>query len=327
MRPGEATSAWIPTEPAPAPPEERFEELFKAARVLLGHGIADEDVIYPTLAYANERGQGLWMFEKVAASLCAAEDEMQWRLACEWFSREHDGAVPVNTADGVVFLARSLVDGGVGMYPIPGVEIPEYIALRILPYTTAPEFERIASVYESILASHDVAFGTSLGGSIDFEFGLGALLVTSYACAGSGGRVPQEHARAMFGSGEKPEFLHPKLMVAFCRTLLGTGSGEGFARFLADRRRGKSPDPARLVAACVAFFLKAHGNVRGVAVHRLLNKYLADYVPELPEVGISDSASNQLWRDAEKSGKRLMAIARALYQHDPAYTAFLSRLR
>ena len=34
--------------------EERFAPLFKATQVLLGEDIDEEDVIYPTLAFANE---------------------------------------------------------------------------------------------------------------------------------------------------------------------------------------------------------------------------------------------------------------------------------
>jgi hypothetical protein len=49
-----------PTEKAALPPpEKRFADLFKAAQVLLREGIAEEDQIYPTLAFANELGQGL----------------------------------------------------------------------------------------------------------------------------------------------------------------------------------------------------------------------------------------------------------------------------
>lgn len=323
IRTGETVGYWGPAEEEPSPPpEERFGELFKAARVLLDHGIADEDVIYPTLAYASERGQGLWMFEEVAASLCAAEDRAQWGSACEQFLREHGGAVPMDTVDGVVILARPSVDGGVGMYPIPDMEIPEQVVLRILPYTTTPDFEYIASVYESILTNYDVAYGMSHAGSIDFEFDLGALRVTTYANAKSGGRVPREHAQAVFGDGEKPEFLHPRLMAAFCQTLLGTGSGDGFGRLLADRKRGKSPDPVRLIPACVAFYLKEYGGVGRVEAHRLLKKHLPDCVADLPEAGYSNSAGNQLWRDAKKAGQKLLVLARALYEHDPEYTTY-----
>ena len=38
----------------PSAPEERFADLFKAARALLKKGITEEDQIYPTLAFANE---------------------------------------------------------------------------------------------------------------------------------------------------------------------------------------------------------------------------------------------------------------------------------
>src|SRR4051812_3810769 len=58
LRTGGAISYWAPSEEEPLPlPEERFEELFKAARVLLREGVTEEDQIYPTLAFTNELGQ------------------------------------------------------------------------------------------------------------------------------------------------------------------------------------------------------------------------------------------------------------------------------
>lgn len=45
-------------EVEPLPPEQRFEEVFKAARVLLREGVTEEAQIIPTLALANELGQG-----------------------------------------------------------------------------------------------------------------------------------------------------------------------------------------------------------------------------------------------------------------------------
>ena len=55
----EATFLPDPLGPAPQPaPEKRFKELFKAARVLLKKNAVDEHQIYPTLAFANEIGQG-----------------------------------------------------------------------------------------------------------------------------------------------------------------------------------------------------------------------------------------------------------------------------
>ena len=56
------------------PPEERFADLFKAARILLEMGISEEDQIYPTLAFANELGQGVEIIEQKERLVSAWED-------------------------------------------------------------------------------------------------------------------------------------------------------------------------------------------------------------------------------------------------------------
>lgn len=65
VRSGKAMSYWSPAEPEPTPPsEERFSELLKAARILRREGVTEEERIYPTLAFANELGQGVAVAEK-----------------------------------------------------------------------------------------------------------------------------------------------------------------------------------------------------------------------------------------------------------------------
>jgi hypothetical protein len=316
-------SYWASSEEEPLPPpEERFGELFKAARVLLREGIVEEDLIYPTLAYANELGQKILDFKEEASMLVSAKNDADWESAVERFLRRHDGMAPVEVVDGVVILYWLPVDGGVMMYPIPDMEIPEEVRIRILPHTRPPEPEHIASVYESILSTYEVSYGSSSAGSIGFEFIEDALLISTYASADTASRIPSEHAAAIF-KDHKPEFLHPRLFATFCQVLLGTGSGDGFARRLASRKRGKAPDPTKLIPACVAFYLKWYGDLRGAKAHWLLNKYLHDYGVELPEEGCSNSASNQLWRDAKKAGEKLLTAAHAIYEHDLEYTTYL----
>jgi hypothetical protein len=323
LRAGEAIAYWLPAEEEPSPPpEERFGELFKAARVLLRERIADEDLIYPTLAYANELGQEILEFKEEASMLASAWNGGDQEPAVKRFLQRHDGMVPIDVVDGVVILSWIPVDGGVRMYPIPDEEIPEEVTIRILPHTRRLEPEHIASVYESILSSYEVSYGKSGNGGIDFEFAGGELLVRTFASTDTASRIPPEHAAAIFRD-RKPEFIHPRLMAAFCQTLLGSGTGDGFARILTRRKRGDDPSHVKLIPACVAFYLKEYGGLRGKAAHRLLNKHLSGYVAKFPEQGSSESPNNELWRDAKKAGQKLLTAAHAIYEYDPEHTAYL----
>jgi hypothetical protein len=93
---------WDIAERPPSPPEpsERYERLFEAARVLIKERIADEDLIYPTLAYANELGQRILVLEREAAMLInSAANASNWERAREMFSRRHSGLVPEGVVD------------------------------------------------------------------------------------------------------------------------------------------------------------------------------------------------------------------------------------
>jgi hypothetical protein len=60
---------------------------------------------------------------------------------------------------------------------------------------------------------------------------------------------------------------------------------------------------------------------QGMEAHRLLNEHvLSTHWKKLPE-GHSNSASNQLWANADKVKNKLLAAAYALYRYDPKHTA------
>ena len=70
------------------PPEQRFEELFKAARVLFREGITEEDQIIPTLTLANDIGDAIQTFRAAKGLLSRAREDLE---SCE---PEIDDSVP-----------------------------------------------------------------------------------------------------------------------------------------------------------------------------------------------------------------------------------------
>jgi hypothetical protein len=351
----ETIGYWEPPEeqPPPAPPgerfaelEERFAPLFKAAQVLLNDGVAEEDVIYPTLAYANELGQrisdhafanelGLQQipdFEEEASLLVLAKSGPDWEAAAERFVERHAGIIPERvTEDGVVILRWLPVVGHVRLYPKTERRTPEKVTLRIRVHDRLLKPEDITSVYERTLSGHDVSYGKGMTGSFDFATAEGTLEISAYASTDTATRIPSQDAAAVFRD-RNPEFIYPELMAKFCQALLEPGKlpdGReiGYERLLARRKRGAAPTrtpegTAKLIRSCVAFCLQHYGDLpKGVVAHGLLNKRvqpLPDDVGKLPEEGMSDYESTPLWRDATKAGVRLEAANRAIC--DPEFT-------
>jgi hypothetical protein len=314
---GEASSYWLPTkDEPPEPPEERFAELFEAARALLKKGETEEDQIYPTLAFANELGQGLEaLIEQKEHLMSAWEDGSDnWADVVDVFSRRHPSIRPVEVVDGVVILERVPMSVRIDNYPIQDVEVPRVIVLTIYPHKKPPTLEQVTALYDSELAATGIPHTESREGRFEFSFRNSHLLIEVHHSRTS---IPQEHIGTVFRDS-KPEFLHPRLVGAFCKMLLGTTSKDGFARLLVPRKRGPIPPPDNIIPASVAFYLRDYGGMKeGMAAHRLLNEHvLRTHWKTFPE-GHSDPASIQLWRDVDKVKNKLLAAAHAIHWYDP----------
>ena len=318
---GEVVHHFPPTEEEPPPPpEKRFADLLKAARVLLREGMAEEDQIYPTLAFANELGQGLVDFIEEKEHLVSIWEDGSgsWSEAVDRFSWRHPSIRPVKVVDGVVILERVPVDVRIHNYPLHDVEVPRVVVLTVYPHKKPPTLDQVAAHYDKELSAAEIPHAANNKGRFEFSFREGYLLIEVHHSRTS---IPPEHMGAVFRDG-KPEFPHPRLVGAFCKMLLGSTSGDGFARHLVTRRRGPTPPSDTVIPSCVAFYLRDYGGMKeGVEAHRLLNQHvLPAHWKKLPE-GHSDSASNQLWRDADKVKNKLLGAAYALYRYDPKYTA------
>ena len=132
-RPGETFGYWESEEEPELSPENRFAELekrfaplFKAAQVLLREGIDEEDVIYPTLAFANELElrihaddtddlvrEILELDEEGDTFISSAGRNVDWESAVERASRGINGMTCEKVVDGVVILRWFPVYGDV----------------------------------------------------------------------------------------------------------------------------------------------------------------------------------------------------------------------
>ena len=180
LREGGTISYWLPTEEEPPPPPvERFAELFEAARVLLREGVTEEDQIYPTLAFANELGQGVVNFVEEKDRLVSAysSDADSWDEAVDWFSRKHASMRPVGVVDGVLNLERIPVRVQVHNYPIADVVVPRVVTISVFPYRRSATPEQVAALYDERLSSAGIPHEQSASGQFPyFAFEDGYLL-------------------------------------------------------------------------------------------------------------------------------------------------------
>jgi hypothetical protein len=105
IRAGNAVAYFLPSqEEPPLQPEERFKQLFGAARALFKAGVEDEDVVYPTLVFANEMGQDADSSTAKERLVAASNDAKAWREEANRFTREFRGFKPVRVVDEALVL-------------------------------------------------------------------------------------------------------------------------------------------------------------------------------------------------------------------------------
>jgi hypothetical protein len=147
--------------------EERFKELFKAARVLLREGIDQEDQLIPTLALANEicrDGSYLGIkhcFEKLA------QDSEAWEREADAFVSTYGRLRPVRVVDGILILERLPLS--IKIKYKWKTEQPEEVLFSVYAHRQPAKTQHVASFYEKTLLAADVPYGESRTGRMGFE--------------------------------------------------------------------------------------------------------------------------------------------------------------
>ena len=124
-------------------PDERFGELFKAARILLRERIADEDKIIPTLNLAHQRG---WHTPRI----------------------HHYAVRVVNVVDEVPILERIPVTFSSSRGPLPPYTLYS-INGSVFPYKRLATAEEIARGYQQVLDNEGLEWGEN-GTRMTYEF-------------------------------------------------------------------------------------------------------------------------------------------------------------
>ena len=300
---------WEPYAPKPRDPpvEERFADLFRAARALMEQD-APKDRVFPTLAFA---GYGTLGAIDLKNRLIKAWGKPEtWETEVGGFVSRFPSAQPVQVIDDVLILEQEPVS--IRVIPYPHTEIPKLVEIYVFERRKHTEPEEIARRYEQELSAAGIAhdFAKSLPISTEYFEGRAAITVPNHKPD-----VPAAYASAVWGN-ELPRFPHPARVGKYYES-------EEIARELGMRERTDHPGAAAsLVPACVALILREVGGMEGrQPVHRLLNQHV--YVGQfekskIPEDGSDKSKENTLWEPINRP-KLFYKVRRPLYASRDAF--------
>ena len=290
----------LPTkEDSPLSVEERFGELFKAARVLLEEN-AEENQIIPTLALADHLCHGVPRLVREKERLVGVwGDERIWDEEADRFARRFGGLKLVRVVQGVLILERRPVFIAIG-YSVT-TKNPQEVIINVYAHRALAEPKRVAFMYDEELSSAGIPCDEQRAGNLSFDFhdrslviGVSPGTVVERTTVTEGYTVPQPGWRI-----DKAAFPHPQIVQDFYSMLR-----HRFARELATRTTGPVTEADNFVPACVAFILREYGLKGRKEPQKLLNKHvLPNSWKKLPEDGYGSSATKQLWDDVNNHAK------------------------
>jgi hypothetical protein len=298
--------------------EELFGELLGTAQALFEAKEADEDVVYPTLVFANE----IWQRPDFAAAkerLVVAwnhDNDEAWRKEAERFTHKYKGFAPMKIKGEALFLKQQPAYAVVRNYRT--IDLPKEVEIRVYPRANQATREQVAEAYEDVLSNAGIPCDVSQPTPMPCYSDLGILWIFVQ----NGEEVPDEFAPRVWQE-RKPRisFPHPRLVGAYYDFLYGqpTPGLDGYAGLLNTRPRGEPPEIYNLIPPCVGFFLKVEGGLEQGEILNVLNKYLLrDHHPRgevpRPKVDLAkyNSRRKQLSEAMDKVGPKLLDVAALL---------------
>jgi hypothetical protein len=176
MRSGAGLDYRLPTrDDSPLPVQERFAELFAAARALLRID-AEENRVIPTLALANEIGQGRPHLLAEKERLLRSEgDKRLWNAETHKFTLRYGGLRPVRVAEGSLILEKQPLSVDID-YDVSG-QSAEGIMVNVYPNRKLALPEDVATVYEETLCGAGISCGEKHTARLSFSFRNRALII------------------------------------------------------------------------------------------------------------------------------------------------------
>jgi hypothetical protein len=154
LRSGEVPRVCEPWDTDPAPPNERYKELFWAAEALRPAGVTSENEIIPTLALAA-RSFDLTNLGAMRERFAQAEEgSAEWRDLEGTFRRAFDALEVVRVVEGVpiIFWRPFKLVG----YPYKKTGVLEKVVIEV--YLRSAKGHEIAERYDRLMSGHGVPY-------------------------------------------------------------------------------------------------------------------------------------------------------------------------
>ena len=298
-------AVFSPVDEPSQPPEEVFNELFKAAKALFADNVTEEDQIIPTLAFAN-RASGLPELKAVMEEFVkTAHSHTSREQFANNFCRRFRGLSPVYVTDGILVLRRIPIFLDVFSYTDTAV-IKE-IKINVFMRSVKPG--EVAELYKQRLLQEGVPYEESNGGSFSWEFSDAYLSMV----ISPGKELNPGQALRFSSRGAQIDFPPPQLIGDLYADLKGSVNARkfrGFAYALGGRQSGTAALSDNLIPACVAWYLREPGRITDKRrIVKLLNRHLLGPCGKL-EVGVT--SDNSIWRNIDKVADSIQRVELAL---------------
>jgi hypothetical protein len=239
-------------EPEPDLVLEAHKGLLRAARALLKHGVADEDIIIPTLVFAAVSDDATG-FAKVRPRFAeAGDDDEAWQERRQvWHEAFADLWVERPLLDGV--LVVHLKNLSVQPYPAePGSEVVGRIRIQVYRRRNTPK--DLEHLYGQCLVENGIPHDDQRG-SVGWMFSEGRLWLLVHP------ENERVHPLGELRGGTRNERLpqRPFPSPGVVRGVYEALSPRLPKDVLVDRKRGGQPKPRVLIPACVAWYISGRG--------------------------------------------------------------------
>ena len=273
MRSGKPPRVCEPWDDDATPPEERYGELLRAARMLFGTGVTAEKTIIPTLVWAAKSCE-LGVFRDITDCFAnAGESTEEWEELKRRFTGALGAFEPIRVVDGLLMLRwvpiaiTGVVEQETG--------ITETILIDVRHRSVKPE--NVAQHYDEYLRQRGIPRDASQG-SVGYAVSTGVLRMAVHPeepWAHPMGKLPIRVRR------EQLPFPSPQLVKGNYQGLRGSmRRGQGFS-FILSGREGGLPPKGNMIPATCAWYLGRRGRLIGQPslrpeVASLLNKHLLE---------------------------------------------------